>query len=469
MQNSQIAQLFQTLNAKEKRELKKFLRSPFHNRREDVIQLFDYLLKHDSLTAVNKWEKKAVFTHLFPDEVFDRQRLYHVFSFLKKLIEEYLVYADFKNSKVQTELQTARIYRQRGLQQQYQESIKTIANQLKKRPLKDAQAHYERFQFFYEKAEFDSQQSRTEVGNLRRMSDELSIYFISQKLRQACQILSYQSFSQIEQEKVFLQEILKYTEQKNYHNDVPCIEVYYHYFQAFTEKEGEGIFQKLKSLVKKYHQQFPKQEMRNIYLMPINFGIKRFNHGERAYLQEVFELYQQGLEYDIFIENNRLSRFTYSNIALAGMGLKAFDWVEKFIHEYRQYLDIPYRENAFHFNLANLYFQQQDYQKTMNLLQKVEFDDVLYNLESRRMLLKVYYSLEETEALFSLLDSFKRFIHRQKKLGYHKESFLNLIRFTGRLLRLDFSKKTAVEKLKMEIENTSEVAEKKWLLSQLEV
>lgn len=164
---------------------------------------------------------------------------------------------------------------------------------------------------------------------------------------------------------------------KNYHNDIPCIEVYYHYFQAFTEKKGEEIFQKLKSLVKKYHQQFPKQEMRNIYLMPVNFGIKRFNHGERGYLQEVFEIYQQGLEYGIFIENNRLSRFTYSNIALAGMGLKAFDWVENFIHDYRRYLDLPYRENAFHFNLANLYFQQQDYQKTMNLLQKVEFYDVL--------------------------------------------------------------------------------------------
>lgn len=467
MKNSHLAHLFLTLNAKEKRELKKFLRSPFHNQREDVVQLFDYLLKYDPLTAAHRWEKERVFAHLFPSQNFDRQQLYHVFSFLKKLIEEYLIYADFKQSTTQTDLKMAQIYRERGLQRPFLENIKNVENQLEKQPLKDANFHYQAFQLFYEKAEFDSQQSRTEVGNLRRMSDELSIYFISQKLRQACQILSYQSFSQIEQEQAFLQEILKYAELKNYHNDVPCIEVYYHYFQAFSQNEGEEIFQKLKSLVKKYHQEFPKQEMRNIYLMPINFGIKRFNQGERAYLQEVFELYQQGLEYDIFIENNRLSRFTYSNIALAGMGLKAFDWVKNFIHNYRQYLDIPYRDNAFHFNLANLYFQQQDYQKTMNLLQKVEFDDVLYNLESRRMLLKVYYTLDETEALFSLLDSFKRFIHRQKKLGYHKKSFLNLIRFTGRLLRLDFSKKAAVQKLKIEIEHTAEVAEKKWLLGQL--
>jgi hypothetical protein len=81
--------------------------------------------------------------------------------------------------------------------------------------------------------------------------------------------------------------------------------------------------------------------------------------------------------------------------------------------------------------------------------------------------LKVYYSLDETEALFSLLDSFKRFIHRQKQLGYHKESFLNLIRFTNRLLKLTFKDEKVIEKLKMDIENTPEVAEKKWLLSQL--
>lgn len=468
MNNSHLLLLFQSLTAKEKRELKKFLRSPFHNKREDVIKLFEYLLKYDPQNSANKWKKESVFAHLFPKVPFERQQLYYVVSFLKKLIEEYLLVADLKKSKTNVELKLAEIYRKRGLYQPFQESITNVEKQLVKHPFKDANYHYQSFQLYFEKAEFDSAQSRTEVGNLQRMSDEMNIYFISQKLQQACRVLSYQSFSSIEQEEAFLQEILKFVELKNYQNNIPCIEVYYRYYKAFTEKESGEIFQKLKSLVKKYNQQFSKQEMRNIYMMPINWGIKRFNQGERNYLQEVFGLYQQGLEYDVFIDNNRLSRFTYSNIASAGMGLKAFEWVEKFIYDYRQYLEIAYRDNAFYFNLANLYFQQQDYQKTMNLLQKVEFDDVVYNLESRRMLLKVYYSLDETEALFSLLDSFKRFIHRQKKLGYHKESFLSLIRFTNRLLKLDFNNQIALNRLKTDIENTPEVAEKKWLLSQLE-
>ena len=103
----------------------------------------------------------------------------------------------------------------------------------------------------------------------------------------------------------------------------------------------------------------------------------------------------------------------------------------------------------------------------MRLLQKVEFRDVQYNLNARRMLLRIYYELEELEALESLLDSFRTYIHRQKDLGYHREHYLNLIAFVKKILRNNLKDKAFRTKIKRQIEEANALAEKTWLLEQV--
>jgi hypothetical protein len=71
------------------------------------------------------------------------------------------------------------------------------------------------------------------------------------------------------------------------------------------------------------------------------------------------------------------------------------------------------------------------------------------------------------DALESLLDSFKVYIHRLKNIGYHKMIYLNLIRFTKKLLYLNREDKRAIQELEEEIQITKVVAEREWLLAQL--
>ena len=122
-------------------------------------------------------------------------------------------------------------------------------------------------------------------------------------------------------------------------------------------------------------------------------------------------------------------------------------------------------DNAWRYNLAFFYFQQEKYKSAMQLLIQVEFKDTLNNLDARRMLLKSYFELGEYDALDSLLDSFSRYINRQKELGYHKDNYLNLIRFVKKVIHTNDKEK--LEKLKISILNTSALAEKEWLLEKI--
>jgi hypothetical protein len=119
--------------------------------------------------------------------------------------------------------------------------------------------------------------------------------------------------------------------------------------------------------------------------------------------------------------------------------------------------------------LATFYFKKKDYTLAMNFLQNVEFDDVLHNLDARRMLLCIYYDLAEFEALEAHLEAFKIYLYRQKDLGYHRENCLNLIRYTRRLLQLDFSNELEINKLATEIKETTRLVETWWLLEKLTI
>jgi len=226
-------------------------------------------------------------------------------------------------------------------------------------------------------------------------------------------------------------------------------------------------FNKFKKLIHQHWKLIPPTEIRNIYLYAINYCIKRLNTGDRHFIREAFELSRSGLKNKTLLDDGILSSFTYKNITRLGMALSENDWVEEFLETYKKYLHPRERDNNWRYNLAFFYFQQQKYKQAMQLLLQVEFKDVLYNLDARRILLKSYFELGEFNALESLLDSFSRYIHRQKDIGYHRENYLNMIRFVKKIIHGRIADKKIVQQLVKEIETTNGLAEREWLLEKL--
>ncbi len=469
MQSNLLFALFKSLNKKELRELKRFVRSPFHNKREDVIALCDCLTRHWPFPDPDKLTKEYVYRHIHPDRPFDRKHFYYVCSFLKKLIEDYLLYRQLRDKPVARQLQLARVYRYKGLSRHFTESAQTVEKLQDKARLRNAEYHFQRYRLHHEKFQLASSRNRTDASDLQQATDHLDLFYRSEQLRLNYLALGIRSMANFEFNEGALSQSLAYIEQKGFQQAIPAIEIYYHYYQVFSDKDGEVDLEQLKALVSQHDSAFSREELREIYFMPINFCIRQYNMGHRSYLREAFRLYQQGVQYGIFLDNNQqLSRFTYSNIIMIALALREFQWVEAFIHQYHPHLRQPYREHFYNFNIANFYFQQNDYPKATHLLQQVEFEDPYYQLETRRMLLKIYYVQGENTALFSLLESFQRYIYRQKGLGKdHVERFHNLIRFTHRLLGLPTATAATRERLQTEIEATPKVADKKWLLEQL--
>lgn len=115
------------------------------------------------------------------------------------------------------------------------------------------------------------------------------------------------------------------------------------------------------------------------------------------------------------------------------------------------------------------------YNEALSALLLVQFTDVKYHLSTTFLLLRTYYALKDTEALLSLIETFRIYVIRNRKMTTEqKRGYTNFLRFDRRLVVLKhhastYSKKdlhTELASLAEKIEAAPNVINKYWLLEE---
>ena len=174
-----------------------------------------------------------------------------------------------------------------------------------------------------------------------------------------------------------------------------------------------------------------------MYIYAQNYVTSQLNVGKSEYLEEVFRLYREMLEKEVFLINGYLDAGVYKNIVTVGLRLGQFDWVEIFLDKYQSYLH-PFHQNAaYHYNLAAYYYTGGDYSNALRELLQIDLFDVYYHLNVRQMQLKIYFEQEEDDALHSLMDAFLSYLKRNKQVSDTKlQAYRILVKFIRKAARL---------------------------------
>jgi hypothetical protein len=478
MLGSELLEIFKCLTKQDRRDLHDFVRSPFHNKREDVILLFEYITKNlkegpsvfrdkEGKNIGSIFKKENVFKAVFVDaHNYDDKQLRYTMSFLLKCIRQFLIYKDLTINDLNNEIALNRALRQRGADKIFEKNIQQSFLFFENQNLRHADFYFYKYRLQMVEYEYLHRRQRGGDLHLQEISDSFDDFFIVEMLRLACAMKAHQGISQRTYHLSFLGEILDRIE-KGIYKPTPSVFAYYFAYKTLSDNAQSTDFQSLKDFIVEKGGIFPQTEIRDLTLVAINFCIKKLNSGEREYEQQALDLYKNGLKTGSFLESGELSTYTYTNVMLLAVKKGEFEWAEQFLQDFKKYLPARERENLFKYNLAMFYFRRNDYPKAMQLLQEVTLKDVLHNLDARRVLMRIYYELGEFDALDSLLESFKIFLHRQKDLSYHRQSYLNLIKFVKKLLQTNLSDKKEREILRGLIESTTELTERDWLLGQL--
>ena len=467
MRSSQLYKILGLLDGVKLNALERFLISPYFNPREDVISLFKYY-KSEIKKARPRLSKEEVFAKVFPGKGFDDQKLRILLSKSLILIKRFLFFEYAEENEFQINNSLANAYSKIGHGALFLKTIEKSKKNLEKQSWRNTDHFRTRLDLEQQYYDYVSEHDRSKENNLQALTDTLDVYYFANKLKQACSILGHQAVFKKDYDNAALEHALTFIESKPHLiESVPAIGIYYYCYKALSGEKSEEMFHKFRSLLEVSKEKFKEEEFRLLFLLAINYCIKRLNSGESKYVKEGFQLYKAGIENKYLLTNNTLSQFTYKNVVALGLGLKEFDWVEKFIFDYKDKLDGKYRESIFTFNLAKLKQAQKKYSEAMNLLIQFNPNDLLLTLAAKTNLLKMYYELDEFDSLESLLQSMTVYLNRKKVLGYHKKHYKNIIKFTKKMINLPPYSIKERANLKREIEQAEMRSEKEWFLEQL--
>ena len=475
MRDRKVLIALSALSVYELNSFSKYIQSPYFNSNRNITLFFELLEK--SIKNGNPEDLKAdvLWSTLFPDQAFNNQKFLKLNSDLVKLLEDFLSQKEFDNAESIRAYFKLEGARKRNMEKLYP-GILSEVERLDKREMNQSSEFYlTKYQLeksvFSLKTENEKKNEKFEISaklNIKDISDNLDFFYVAEKLKQYCTLLSWKKMYNVDIEMGNMQNVLQLANSSPY-ADIPPISIYYKMYLTYMNEEDTQNYYVLRSLTKSYMHIFPIEEQKEIYSTIINYCINKTNKNQADFFRETFELYKEGLANKTIFSENEIIPTMFRNIVIASLRLEEFAWAENFIRDYAQYVDGKFRENAVEFSLARLGFYKKNFGKVLDHLSKVTFEDVWYTLGTKTLQIASYYELDEYEALESLLQAFKMYIRREKSLTEErKETYLNLIKFSGTLMKLNPKDQDKVIKLKDEILNTKGVASKPWLIEKVD-
>lgn len=470
MKKTRLIEVLRSFEKKELREFKKWLHSPVHNQREDVRQLYAYLIDGKRLAKDHLIHKEKLFTFLYPDEVYDDAKMRQVSYFFMKEMESYLVFASSRADELEYKIRLARIYNERELKREFESNLTGLDKLLDNAQYIDSTYHRFNYQKNLEESRHLATQKRQiAFEKMQEVSQKLDTYFLSEKLQTSLDMLTAQSIYKTEFDFGILEDILKYIEENELY-ELPSIGVYYFTFRSLEFKDEEGYYWKLKDLLMSNLDTFRVQKLKEFFVNLINYCVGKSNVGKKEFNRELFELYKTGIDKNIITHGGRISNGMFINIINNGSVLREFNWVENFIENFQSDIAVDERSGIVNLGLGILNFERKQYSEAKSFLEESNHKNILLNLLTRNFLLRTYYKLNKDTELDLLIESMGKYLMRKEIVGYARDIYKNILSLMKKLVNLNIYDSDERKKFKDQVAEINPMTNsmREWFLEQVQ-
>lgn len=452
--NSLAYTLITTFTEQEKRDFGYFMARPERKNRVEVQLLGKLLLKKKPVTEAQL--TKALGADILQNRTWLNQLNSWLYSELKAFLHE-------RNFQEVDELELIREFDRRNLPNHRDRLVRLREKHLEKKK----GTLNQRLELELVKSELTDDERRTQSSNLQQVDDLLDRRFIQAKLRQACLMQAHENVFPSDYQYGTLATLLTYLDTHKLIEE-PGIAAYYHALRFLRDPRAKEDYASFFYVIENHPNVFTAKELKELYLLAINYCIRQVNQGNAGATREVLDLYQRGLNQSIFLEGGHLTGHTYRNAVTVGLSLKEFAWAEQFIHEWNARLPKEVREKLLHYNLAKLAYAKGDTGSALEELRYVQSRDTLFILSTDVFRAKLYYERNELDLLDAHLDKMHIFLRRNQG-SYHHRHYLNFVLFCRKIVEVNYQQKEERNALHTLIGEEKSVTERKWLLERLAV
>lgn len=438
MENSKLLELLRTFKARDLRRLEQYLASPLFNSQEKLQHFFGVVRDTGPEFAGKAVEKAAIWKKYAPNEPYDEKEMGYLMSFLAQAAENYIALDRFEREPMAAHTFRMEYFLNNGLEKHYRAEQRKAEKCLEEAPYRDSDWADQAWRLSkMEVSSFYRNHSRTIDTRIQQASAHLDAYYFAEKLILSCELLNQQSILSAEVNPEMVKE---WAEFLTVHAPTsnPEIQLRLCILQILQDPSDKATFQQLLRLMPGTPSFLPSEKVRGVYLYAQNHCIRQIKNGNTAYLNEMFEISRQSIEIGLIYDHDsdQINPWNFKNIVSTALKLGHYDWTEQFIQKYQEGLPPEFRQSAIAYNMAHLNFHRKQYEKALKSLLDVEFSDIFYALDTRKLQLMIYFERQDAEPLLSLISSFKVFLRRNNLISAsNRQAYKNFVDWVARIFR----------------------------------
>jgi len=285
-----------------------------------------------------------------------------------------------------------------------------------------------------------------------------------------------------------IENTIREIESNNY-KKIPAVSIYLTVVNMLQELNGDNYYTDLKQLLTEHKNILPKEELKDLYTILINYCNKKAQLNNEDRLKELFiwnkSIYEKGLH------ENRPQHI--KNIVTIGLKVGEYDWTKKVIEEQKENKQLLFSDLLYDFNISAFYLYKGNYEKALKHLKNIEQFKIVQIMNHRDLLISIildykslfirllYYmdeiiSKTKTIVFIDFYLAFNRFLQFHKAdLSDDFFRYKNFIDNTNQLysckenIGYDSKKKSImqVHMIEKEINDTNLLHHQNWLLEKL--
>ncbi len=472
------------LTKKEMKQFVLYVNSPFFNKNEILVKLCNILQTfHPNFDVLLE---KELFTSIFEHQDFNYSKLRNLLSDLNKLFKSFLAIAAFQKEKDMMNMYYIEQLNEKRLQTHFTKDVDAFEKRLKNRFYQTEKDFFIKFRLSeikYQNAILD--RKRDTPNALQQLMNDADKHYLYVKLRYLFAALNEQNLQNIQYNFWLFNPLTAVLEQKNndYFEEAPILKVYYYFILLLKEMDNENYFLLAKNSLFHIEPHLSMSEQRHFYIVLTNCCYWANNKPKQKkakttnYLQEAFDLYQKGLEKQVWYTNGKLSPHHFRNIVKVALKNEKFEWVEHFIATNKANIEEKYASIIVVLSMSNLFFFQKKFQEASAELTQIEIENYEFidshdNIAYRILAIKTYYEIQEqnniyTDFIFDKVEALRIYLLRNTRISKSvKERHQNFVNICKRLIHVQRNSQS-LKRLESDIANTSPLAEREWLIEKI--
>lgn len=455
------------LSRKEFQRFHLFITSPYFNQHTDTIQFLEALQPFHPTYQVND---NLVYSAIFPGQSFDGIKLRVLRTYLLKLLEQFYTQIQLENDPLSKEKLLINGFMEREMYDLAQRKVDLALKEINTEYITDFDTA-ER-SLFLEQVLLDLNLMagrRTEAMEEDRLLPSLDRLYLAKRFQFLMGIENSRQMLANGIEPSGIYETLTLAERTGVLKN-PLVAIYHLLLMILIQPANKQMINQLYEIVQQYNTKIPQGDLYNILSILINKFMLDLRKGISGSLRKAFTNYQRMHELNVIFGMGNTTIHLIRNIVSAGARLHEFQWTKKFLEEAKRQIPEENRHQVFHFGSAQMAFHQGNYPEAKKHLLEVEFEDPMVKISASNLLLKCYYETQETEALFSLQESMRRYLNRKQELkDSYRQAYLNFLTIVGHLydLQWDLGAKYSAVQLKIKLDEYESFFNRDWVQEKL--